>query len=196
MSKNEKVTAIRDVYPHFNLNYASYIALKEAKNTQDKWDCVHFCMTSMLLCSFTLEAYFNLVGKSKIEFWDKEDLEKLSPEYKLQRIAKILKFSYDKSCRPFQTFKNIIKFRNLLVHAKPNVVTERTDKFDPKTPKSEWEKMVSIKMANIFNADTEKMLLFLQKNTDMIIDPIQAGGATFFFTDYELNLSKNDPTEP
>ncbi len=189
MSKVEKVTAIRHVYPHFDLNIACNIALKEAIQKKESWESFHFSMTSMLFCSFTLEAYINHVGISKIKYWPKIK-EKLSIESKLEILADKFNFSFNKSCRPFQTLTNIVQFRNLMVHAQSYTIIDKTIKNDPQQPKSKWEKMVTIKNAGLFKKDTEKILLFIQKNTDMIIDPISAGGGTMFLTDDELRLNQ------
>ncbi|KAA3617867.1 MAG: hypothetical protein D8M58_00025 [Calditrichaeota bacterium] len=176
---SEKVEAVKIVYPHFDLNIASRTALRDAKNTNNKYERFHYLMTSMLFCSFTIEAYVNHVGNTKIKYWSSIK-KNIGSEEKIEILASIYNYKLEKGKRPFQTLKSIIQFRNLMVHAQSEMVTEHTDMHNPITPLAKWEKKVTQKNAEDFSTDTELMLRKIQEFSGMIIDPIQAGSATTF----------------
>ncbi|KAA3609679.1 MAG: hypothetical protein D8M58_21540 [Calditrichaeota bacterium] len=154
---NEKVEAVKTVYPHFDLNVASMNALRDAKKTDNKYERFHYIMTSMLFCSFTIEAYINHVGNTRLNFWGSIK-KNIGPQEKLEILASIFNYKLDKGKKPFQTLKSIIKFRNLMVHAQSEVISDYTDKNNPETPLSNWEKMVTQKNAENYSNDTIEML--------------------------------------
>ncbi len=78
---------------------------------------MHHLTTSMLFCSFTIEACLNHLGEKMFLFWEPLK-KKLNPGEKLDILSVALSFQPDFEKRPFQTFRSIFKFRNWLVHAK------------------------------------------------------------------------------
>jgi hypothetical protein len=79
------------------------------------------CMNAVVYSAFCVEAYLNHVGPRVLPCWDKEDcgIDKLSPQAKLCLICDRLGLTLDISRQPFQSFRSIFKFRNLIAHARP-----------------------------------------------------------------------------
>lgn len=50
------------------------------------------CMAAILFCAFTLESYFNYLGKEKFPSWDKVE-RKLGPKEKLPLLLDAIKLS-------------------------------------------------------------------------------------------------------
>lgn len=119
----------RDVFPHVYLELASLDALERGKQTQGGRLFNYDLMTSMLMTAFCLEAFLNYLGHKTLQVW--EEIERLGPEQKLSLLAEIIGYEVDDSRRPFQTFKRITKFRNSVVHAKPDF--EKESHSDDKT---------------------------------------------------------------
>ena len=176
----DKVKAVKRVYPHFELNIVANNALKNAKSTDSNTEKFFLHMTTMLFCSFTIEAYINHVGISKVNFWQKIK-KNIGPEDKLEILSSIFNYPVKKNERPFKTLKTIVQFRNLMVHAQSEVITEITDRHNPIMPLSKWEKMITEENAEMFLKDTESMLRIIHKFSGMILDPIQAGHSTAYY---------------
>jgi len=135
-------------------------------------------MTAMLFSAFCIEAFLNHLLMHKFKFW--EILKgKLSPSEKLSIVAKELDIDLDYSRRPFQSFKSIFKFRNLLVHAKTEHLSaenyelpeEEDESWYRDNPRSEWQEMVTFRNANQFNEDTKKIVEFLYSKMNLDGDP-------------------------
>lgn len=96
---------------------------------------------------------------------------------KLKVLSKVIAYDVDYGARPFQTFIEIFKFRNWLVHAK----TEYLNKEDEgvliegehlSKPLTEWEKMITLEKAQRFLDDTKEMLAKLHTQAGLDGDPI------------------------
>src|SRR5262245_8616799 len=80
--------------------------------------------SAILFCAFAIEAHLNHIGEEKLECW--ADIEKkLGPEQKLDLIAELIAFKVDRSRRPFQSIREIFKFRNYFAHGRTESI-ERT----------------------------------------------------------------------
>ncbi len=79
------------------------------------------CMNAVVYSAFCVEAYLNHVGPLVLPCWDKEEcgIDKFSPQAKLCLICDRLGLTVDVSRQPFQSFRAVFKFRNLIAHAKP-----------------------------------------------------------------------------
>ncbi|MEH2006511.1 hypothetical protein, partial [Nostoc sp.] len=124
MNRNAKeyVVGQRNVNTFMYLKQASRVLLNQAKANEE--GSFYNYMTSMLTSAFYLEAYLNHSGFKFYEIREKENnsywkaFEKLNPDEKLEKWSEMICFKIDYGRRPFQTFKEIFKFRNKLVHGK------------------------------------------------------------------------------
>jgi hypothetical protein len=109
------------------------------------------CLSSIVFTAFTLEAFVNHVGASIFSCWD--ELERLPPWAKLLLISEKLdvRFAGGSGARPLQTISELLKFRNTMAHAKPNIVLkeESTKSLDShldhylgEMPMMEWERLI------------------------------------------------------
>ncbi|EDN67308.1 conserved hypothetical protein [Beggiatoa sp. PS] len=152
--KNSKIRQVqvktkRNVITHAYLKMASYNALEQAKQTET--GSFYNLMTSMLCCAFAMEAFLNHIGEQQINRWDILK-KKLSPNEKLEVITSTIGYKIEKGKRPFQTFQEIFKFRNTLVHAESEYLEEESEQKlimeeVPKQPKTNWEKQVNLETA-------------------------------------------------
>jgi hypothetical protein len=168
----EHIQGEKKINTFIYLKKASQLLLEEANENPEGSGYKY--MTSMLNTAFYLEAYLNHLGKEKkYKIWD--SLEKLSPLEKLKVIADIIDYQIDDSRRPFQTFKEIFKFRNSLVHGKTEAyrvnevkkidVEKPTSKQIPesewKSEKSNWKTVINKKTAERFFEDATKIIEML-----------------------------------
>ena len=116
----------RTVFPYVLLREASEHALIRVLNKENIFiDCV----TVILFSAFCLESYLNDIGKN-INDW--KSIEWKEPKAKLKAIAKSINFPLDLGKRPFQSFPEIMKYRNQLVHGKTAILA------------SDWYEIVEI----------------------------------------------------
>jgi len=165
----EKVERTLPTYTR--LRSVSWYTFKLAEDSAE--GSLHHLMTSMLFCAFTIEAFLNHVGDKIFPFWEPLK-ERLRPRDKLDVLKVALSFEPDFGRRPFQTFRSIFRFRNLLVHAQTEtLITEGdfilTDGGSFPEPLTEWEKLLSIDHARRFLDDTKEMVALIAKAAG--IDP-------------------------
>ena len=173
MNSNAKeyVGGQRNVNTFMYLKQASRVLLNQAKANQE--GSFYNYMTSMLTSAFYLEAYLNHSGfkfygiRENNSYW--KDFEKLNPEKKLEKWSEMICFKIDYGRRPFQTFKEIFKFRNKLVHGKSEVINvnqiqKASEEYTyTQLPKLNWEKMVNMQTAERFLNDAIEMVEILNK---------------------------------
>ncbi len=173
MKKAAKVKVDRMVLAYSYLQASSWNALEQAKEAET--GRFYNCMTAMLHSAFCLEAYLNHLGAKKVTCWNVLE-RKLSPGDKLEVLAKTMNFSIDVSQRPFQTFKQIFGFRNALVHARTEYVSVESEQRlgegeRPSKPQADWEKMISLRIAQRFFDDTRAMIVMLHAQAGYKQDP-------------------------
>ncbi|HLF85342.1 MAG TPA: hypothetical protein VI837_14305 [Blastocatellia bacterium] len=115
MKTKTKVEAKRTVFTYAYLNMAANQALEHAEASER--GRTYDCMSVILFCAFTLEAYFNHLGKEKFQCWELIE-RRLGPKEKLLLLLDVIKHSIDESRRPFQTLKDIFRLRDALAHGK------------------------------------------------------------------------------
>lgn len=160
MKKRVKVRAEKTVYTFAYLRAASWHALQEAKKQEE--GRFYQCMTSQLFSAFCLEAYINHIGSKKLSFWENVE-KKLGPKEKLEIIAHEIGYILDYGKRPFQSFDNIFKLRNLLVHGRTESFDEESEQTVsdgeiPILPKTKWQNFINIEMAEKFSEDTKSII--------------------------------------
>jgi hypothetical protein len=115
MKIRTQVEAKRTIFTYAYLNMAARHALEHAEASEH--GRTYDCMSVILFCAFTLEAYFNHLGKEKIRSWVKIE-RKLGPKEKLALLLDVIKHSVDESRQPFQTLTEIFRLRDALAHGK------------------------------------------------------------------------------
>ncbi len=160
------VSSERDVFTYVYLDTAAEWALEQAKGTEE--GRFYNCMSSIILSAFCIEAYLNHIGSKFLPYWDDEVKRDLSTQNKLKIICHHLNLVPDFSRRPFQSFKQIIKFRNLLAHAISEKISDKgiqivRDGEHVKHPQTWWEKHCELKAAKRWLTDTESIITTIHK---------------------------------
>lgn len=187
-------TVIKSDYPHVLLWQASGWALEQGKNTKEG-SALNF-LSCMLTSAFCMEAFLNLVCREKISYWDLLE-QKLNAVEKLDVLCKEIGFSLDKSERPFQTFNDLIRFRNATVHAKPMIdqtfedVDMGSDGFPENFDKlldknTQWMSMCNEANAQRFYDDVTKMAEILYKKAGHRFNPFAVAGSSSWWGDSHI----------
>lgn len=155
------VSSEREVYTYGFLYSAATWSLEQAERSEE--GRFYNCLSSIILSAFCLEGYFNHVGSIILTYWDEDFKRNLSINNKLKIICHHLEITPDYSSRPFQSFKNIVKYRNLLAHAITEKISEKgihlvNDGEYMKQPKTWWEKHTDLKHAKQWLSDTEAII--------------------------------------
>ena len=149
------------VYTFGYLHSAADWALEQAEGTEE--GKFYNCMSSIILSAFCIEAYLNHIGSILLPYWDDEIKKGLSIHNKLKIICHHLNLVPDFSHRPFQSFKQIVKFRNLMAHATSEKISDKGIQFvrdgeRVKYPETWWVKHSTLEIAKRWLADTESII--------------------------------------
>lgn len=157
----------RDVLPNVVLLWLAQDSLNRA-TTMNGRQQKYLCVAAITFAALAVEAFLNTIGALSIKRWD--DLEgSTSPAGKLAIIENTLKLDIDRSRTPFNAFRELFKFRNSIVHAKPDFLP-LIMKPEPgyaipvssgKTPLATWEKDASLENARRLVLRSENMIEFL-----------------------------------
>jgi len=109
-----KIEKTRQVNTYKIMWQGSYWTLDQAR--KEVGGSFYQITASLIFTAFTLEAYLNHIGKIVFQCWD--DLDRLSPNAKINVIAEKLNVNNDNSKRPFQTIRILFDFRNDIAHGK------------------------------------------------------------------------------
>lgn len=146
-----KVTTERNFSAHHMLIGAARASLEDAKAKRPGF--FYSQLIAMTLSALSIEAMCNAIGDRVISDW--KDFETSSPNAKLRLLCERLKVQYDKSLEPWASARRLFKFRNLIAHAKPELVREEKvfsreeyDNRSPEFPKSKLEKGVTLENAS------------------------------------------------
>lgn len=115
-----------------------------------------------------IEAYLNHIGSILLPYWDEEIKKGLSINNKLKIICRHSSLVPDYSRAPFQSFKNIVKYRNLLAHAISEKISDQgtqivSDGERIRQPETWWEKHTNIKTAKRWLTHIESMITKIHK---------------------------------
>lgn len=122
-------------------------------------------LSSILLTTFTLEAYLNHIGPKLFSTWDR--LEVLSPRAKLDIILEKTGTSLPAGSGLLQTVDQLLRFRNTLAHGKTHTLepddelrsaSSNVDRHLWKGPKTEWEKLCTPAFAKRARTHVEKLV--------------------------------------
>ncbi len=155
------VSSARSVHTHAYLYSAAEWVLEQAEGTEE--GRFYNCMSSIILSAFCIEAYLNCIGSELLPYWDDEVRKGLSIQNKLKIVCHHVNLAPDFSRRPFQSFKQIVKFRNLLAHAVTENISEKGTQMvrngeRVKHPETWWEKHSKLQIAKRWLADTESII--------------------------------------
>ena len=115
-----------------------------------------------ILCVTAAEAHINIIAKGQLngKFW--ENFEKMSIEGKWLFLPKLLgNTTFNQGEQPFQSFSDIIKYRNALVHYKSK--KEIWDGFERRMPKFLGRLGLSLREARKSIKTIKSMILNLSK---------------------------------
>jgi len=135
--------------------------LEQAEGTEE--GRFYNCMSSIILSAFCIEAYLNHIGSKLLPYWDDEVKRGLSMQNKLKIICHHLNLALNFQLRPFQSFEQIVRFRNLLAHATSEKISDKTtqkvrDGEQAKQPQTWWGKHCEFKTAKRWLVDTESII--------------------------------------
>ena len=171
-----KASSMTNTYVYCRI--AAREALKRAENERD--GALYSCMTAGVFASFTVEAYLNHLGQSRVQDWDAIE-RKLGPREKLARLREELKLSADESRRPFQTLQKMLRLRDALAHGK--TVTEDVDRIVRKQPQDEvhwpepeWKRLCALDKVKRFVEDAEAIVRNLSAQIGSSRDPFDCLG--------------------
>ena len=141
---------------HFLLNVAQDI-LEGSKEHPDRYDHFDVAIQAMLYSALALEAIANSFGDRLYQRWQ-DDFESTKLHGKLRLVAYRLKVEYDTGKQPWGSVKEIVSFRNKLVHPKPEHITvtksltkeEYKNRFRYEWPRAKLEQEVSLDKADRF----------------------------------------------
>jgi hypothetical protein len=93
---------------------------EHAKAQEPGW--LYDVVSAITFSALAVEALANSFGERKVKNWS--DFESASPNAKLQVVAQSLSISYDSKTEPWSTARWLMKTRNLIAHAKPQLLKE------------------------------------------------------------------------
>ena len=145
-------------------------------------------MEAMLLSSLTIEAYLNHIGPFILKSW--QDIERsLQPKQKLTLILEIISYDPSMGERPYQTFHEMFKLRNLLVHGRKHQAVDHISDQQwnpgefPQEPSLDIDNLITDSNAKRFVEDMDAIIKDLAEHP-MIKDIAPAPGimGKFSFT--------------
>ena len=172
-------TGKRDVRTYAELSHAANTLMQTAQRYQR--GNLYTLLSSLLLRTFTFEAYLNHLGERHLKLWNAKKHLKWFEKFK--KICQRLKFKPHKSARPYSTLRPLFKFRNLMAHGKSETIIEKreVDSRDADTipwPKTEWEKFCTPENAERAKQDITAIIRELHKQAGFSDDPFDLSGAS------------------
>mgnify|MGYP000061874318 CR=1 FL=1 len=121
----------REYHPHHTLLGAAYTNLELAERKEPGWH--YFELAAILFSGLAVEALANSFGSRYVTNW--KDYESSSPIAKLQIVSTAMGVDFDEQVTPWSNVRWLVKFRNRLAHAKPELVLHERNMTD-----AEWDK--------------------------------------------------------
>lgn len=187
MGKTKKVKVERTIYED---RYLSAIALNQLEQAKLEGEGHQFrwVVPSMAFSVFRVEALCNIYGGQLFPHW--HHFESMSFIGKITMISEFLKIEVNFSSEPWQTINLMKNFRNTLVHAKPQKVSEIHEVPDhlPErlTPFPKEKKTImsysSIETAEKFNSVASKLEMLWFQGADVQGYKIDTVGAPEYET--------------
>ena len=151
----------RRVYTFKDLLNACFFSLGLAQERKE--GSFYNFMFSMLSSAFAVEAYLNHLGQDRFGKKEWGKIERgMSPESKLRVLAKLFNYNLDFGRRPWQTFADMFRYRNAIVHARTETLTFAEQTYDagegPAEPKTKWEQATTTETAERFYKDARELI--------------------------------------
>jgi hypothetical protein len=156
------VNSERSIFTYGYLHGAATWAYEQAEVTEE--GRFYNCMSSIILSAFCIEAYLNHIGSILLPYWD-DDVKN-----KLKIICHQINLVPDFSRRPFQSFNQVVKFRNIMAHATTEKISVKgiqtvRDGERVSYPETWWEKHSNLKFAKQWLDDTESIITAIHQNS-------------------------------
>jgi hypothetical protein len=140
----------------------------------------YFCMLAGVFSAFTVEAFLNHIGQSRVRDWDVLE-RKLGPRDKLVVLRQVAHWSADESKRPFQTLSKMLRLRDALAHGKTvtvatDVVLKRHPRDPERLPEPEWKSLCTIVSVRRMVEDCEAIIRDLHRQSGSSRDPFASPG--------------------
>ena len=116
-----KITKNRDYRPHSEALNGAHVLLRLA--AEQPKGCYYQWMGSLLLSAFAFEGYMNFLGRIFFPSWGSFE-RRLSWQLKLTLLGDTIGLAVDPGREPFQTIKQLFRFRDEVAHPKPCELTE------------------------------------------------------------------------
>ncbi len=164
MAKNAVYSGTREVRTYVDLAHGADVLIGKAE--KDAEGSYYTTMSALLLIAFTFEAYLNHLGAKTHSFW--EEIEPINVVDKYSVLCKTLNVCPDVSKRPYQTLKDLFKFRNAIAHGKSQILEETKrvgaldDPYDH-SPKAHWEEFSVLHNAKRAKSDVVEIIAELHK---------------------------------
>ena len=113
-------------------------------------------LNTVLHCALALEAFMNHLGAQAMPHWTPLK-RKLSPVEKLETLAAHGSLQIDWSKSPYQSFKEAMTFRNLIVHAETEDVEAPGDSHEDH-PQTKWQSFCTMNRAGRILTDTKDII--------------------------------------
>lgn len=159
---------------------ASARLLRIGANSKDHSTTFSTFTGSMILSIASMESFLNSLGSLSIDDTSWENFEKSSLQDKLSSLCSRYFPEFDTGKRPFQTIKSAVKWRNLLLHSKPDFLEEHeiysmdeVRSYSKNRQYQEYEKLVNKTTALRFYGDIVEVIQLLIKRSG--IDPRAQG---------------------
>jgi hypothetical protein len=157
-----KIKKKRDYRPHSEAIHGARVLLQ--LSDEHKKGIYYEWMGSLLLSAFAYEGYLNFLGRKLFPSW--EDFERqMSWQSKTKLIADQVNLKLNEGTEPFQTVKQLFRFRDQIAHPKPKELEEEYETkseaigFDfYEIAKSDEEKFCSKENAKLCIERVEQMM--------------------------------------
>ena len=155
----------RTLFTHSVLFSVAETALARGQKHSDRSDY----LTAIVMAAFSFEAYLNFVGEKLFAFWG--DVEHIPVRSKLSVICKSVRFLPDYGKRPYQSLVELWRIRNILAHARTEILSVVRDGPPPEPleyPETDWEKQCTLKTAKRLLDDVRDVIHDLHRRTGMV----------------------------
>jgi hypothetical protein len=162
MSDDIKLNVSRE--RHFSAHHMLLSAAYTAVNSLDKNKHGWFdnSLIAMTLSALAVEAMANAFGKRFVKGW--EDFERVPPRAKLRLVCNALQLELNFGQEPWATVKWLLKFRNEIAHAKPEIIKtdhilsrDEYEKCQMEKPNAELEAQITVENAKLAYAAVDRL---------------------------------------
>lgn len=143
----------RNVLPHLALEKLADACLAAAAGASGQTQ-TYWCLGAITFSALAVESFLNVAVNYRVSH-SEEIVRTASPAAKLAILEAVIPFEADRKNLPFNQFVDLFKYRNAIVHAKPEVqlIQFVEDHSLPmpasvgSTPLTYWEKLATLKDA-------------------------------------------------